>query len=228
MGPAALLLIAGAPEGMIVPSARLAGILVAALSLLVVARCGSFPEAGRSAGAWFLAASPLWIEAALGAEAHLLVGLVFLVLSRGLLPLWLRVALLGWVLGWSPWAWVSVLLLPAAKRLRGVSVVLPALVALWILNPPALLQPEAWISGMLRQAQLQGIWSSEAHFGIRQGLYPITGTLHVPGLILVALAARGWARRSRAGDLAPCICLLVLLLGLRSGYTSPAPLLILL
>jgi tetratricopeptide (TPR) repeat protein len=237
VGPAALLLLLGLPVTWMPALAHLGGILLAALAFpLLAARHGENGSRSGVAGAWFLAAAPLWAEAALAAEPHLLVGLLFLVLGRPIGNRWLRVACLGWVLGWSPWAWISVIILPLGTLLRssggrgrGPTDILLALAALWLLNPPALLDPGGWVAGMLREAQIQRVWGGGGQFGVRPGLLPLTGTLHVTGLVLLLYSGRTWARRLReGGDLAPLVGLVLLLTGARSGFADRAVLTVLL
>ncbi|MCK4303210.1 MAG: hypothetical protein KAY24_03135, partial [Candidatus Eisenbacteria sp.] len=107
VGTSALLLILGFPVAALLPLMRVTGILMGATSLLLVGRQRTRGPAGTNAGAWFLAASPLWMQAALQGNPILVVGLLFLVFAHTALPRAVQVILLGWVLGWSPWAWIA-------------------------------------------------------------------------------------------------------------------------
>ncbi|MCK4303998.1 MAG: tetratricopeptide repeat protein, partial [Candidatus Eisenbacteria sp.] len=110
---------------------------------------------------------------------------------------------------------------------QGAAVLILSLAALWVLNPLSLMDPGGWFSGMIREAHVQRLLSTQAPIGVQRGLYPITQGLHIPGLILLIVAGARWAAQCRAGNLAPLVSLVLLLLGVRSGFASDAPLLIL-
>ena len=233
LAPAALLLLLGVSPAAVLVIGRIVGIGLGAFVVAWVARPSPAGSPAPRAGGWLLAASPLWLGSAVGLDAHLFVAPIVLALSGGGLPVWLAAALLGWVLGWTPWAWVSVLLLPLGaallargRRARGTATVVLALVLLWLLNPAALMDPGGWAAGMLEGARAQDMLSSGGHFGVRPGFLPISTTFHVAGVLLLLLAARGWPQRVRRGDFAPIALLILLLIGVRSGFAREAPLLI--
>jgi tetratricopeptide (TPR) repeat protein len=214
---------------------RLFGMSVAVLAIVLLGRSGIGKDRRMSIGAWLLAASPIWIEGSLSGDPFLMVGLTFLLLSRPGVPVWLGAILLGWMLGWAPWAWVTVLLLPLggllcprARGIRAVGIVPLALLVLWVLNPPALLDAARWLTGMLWRVQTSGMGWTAPGLAAAQGLWPLTGSLHVPALILLLVAARNWPGRLRRGDAAPLAFLVAVLFCVGSGRVGTAPLLILL
>ena len=205
------------------------GLLLGGGAILALSRRGA------RIGAWFLAAAPIWMEAALAGDPGILLGVIFLLLAQRVLPLWGEALLLGWALGWSPWAWVSLLLLPLLRRrppdpgrYRGWATVALALVLLWITNPPALMNASGWGAAMLRQAQIVGGGGGATGIGLRAGVWPLWGTFHVTGLALLLMAMIRWPRRIRTGDGALLAILPPILLALRANFATLTPLLIIL
>lgn len=212
--------------------AWIAGIATALGLLLGGGTIFALSRFGARIGAYFLAVAPIWIEGALGGDPGLLLGCVFLLLARRALPLWGEALLLGWTLGWSPWAWIGLILVPilrsAASRYRGLATLALALALLWITNPPALMNATGWGAAMLRQAELVGVGRSEAGIGLQAGLWPLWGTIHIAGLALLLIAVLEWPRRIRAGDAVPLALLLPLILALRIDFATQRPLLLIL
>jgi len=227
----ALLAWMGLPAAWILGLGRATGLLTALAAVLLIARR---PGEHLAAGAWFLAASPLWITSGIQGDPLVFVGTALVMLRDRTGPPYVRAAILGWILGWSIWGWVALLLVPLGSLLRpgqrgrGVAVVLLSGVALWILNPLALIQPGAWLASMLREAELQKLWSATAHVGTQSSLTPLVRTVHVAGLALLAAGVAGWPRRIRGGDLSPVAALLTVFLAARSGFALAAPLTVLL
>jgi len=233
--PAAALLSLGLGAGAVLSAFRLVGIAVGAAAVGILLRHGDRRGLVPWAGALWLAVSPLWIEAALRADPHSAVGLTFLLAAQAATPAWLVVVATAWCLGWSPWAWLVLppvllgrLLEHSRGRWRGPAMLLLSVVALGVLNPLALLDPSGWLAGLLPSVAPGSLGAAEPGVGLRRSLFPLTGSLHVPGLLLVLVAAPGWARRCRAGDLRPLAAVVALLLALRQGFADLAPLLSLL
>ncbi len=233
--PAAVLLRLGLGAGAVLALVRLAGIAVGAAAIAVLLRRSERRGVVPWAGALWLGASPLWTEAALRGDPHGGVGLTFLLATSPAVPAWLLVAAIAWCLSWSPWAWALLppallggLLARSRGRWRGPAILLLAAAAVGIVNPVALLDPTGWLAGMLHSAGIGSAWTSGPGVGLQRSLLPVTGGLHVAGLLLVVISAWHWARRSRAGDLGPLAALLALLLALRQGFVTPAPVLALL
>jgi Flp pilus assembly protein TadD len=233
--PAAVLLRLGLRPEIVLALVRLVGLLIGAAAVMSLIRGCERRGPAPWAGAFWLAVSALWIEAALQGDPHVALGLSFLLVSRGTAPAWLLAAATAWCLGWSPWAWVALppvllgtLLDRSRARWRGPAILLVALAGLWIVHPLALLDPAGWWAGMWRAIHSDALWGSGPGVGLKRSLLPLTGSLHVSGLLLMLLAARGWARRCRSGDLAPVTVLAVLLLALRGSFASVTPVLMLL
>ncbi len=234
--PAAGLLILGLPAGGVVLVVRLAGLLLGATAVALLARDSRAQGSTLGVGALWLAVSSLWIESVLACEPYVVLGLAFLLLSRRAGPVWVQVLAAAWSLAWYPWAWIIVpplllggLLDASRPRWRGAAILLVSLAALWILNPNALLDPGGWLADMRAAAQGTGAWGGHGGgFGLRRSLLPLTGSLHVAGVLLVLAAAPGWAGRCRSGDLSPLVALGVLALAARGAFASLAPILILL
>jgi len=96
------------------------------------------------------------------------------------------------------------------------------------LNPPALLQTLEWLRALLWQARLEGVLRSGIGFGLSRDAWPLWGSLHLPGLLLLAARVPGWSRRVLAGDAAPAAFAGVVVLGTLAGFPRELPLLLLL
>lgn len=235
VAPAALLLARGVAAPDVALLFGLAALGIALLGIALVARLPGEADGIASAGAVLIASSLLWLQAMGEADPGLLLGVAFLWISRRGRPFWLVSLALAWGLGCSPWAWVTLLplvlgraLLDARARRSTLAAAVTGVVLAFALNPPALLHPLAWLRAMHWEASLSSLGTSQASFGARPALGPILGSLHIPGALLLAINAIGWPGRVRAGELSPLVFAAVILLGLPSGFASPAPLLILL
>ena len=164
IGPAAILVWAGIAPAAVLVLARLLGGAVALCGVLLVAAPARSRGKHAPLAAWLLAAAPLWVEAGLDADPLLFVGLGFFLWARGNLPSTPRVILLGWSLGWRPWAWVTLLPLAVGDFLRRdqssgrtAAVILLSLISLWLLNPPALMDPGGWARAMLHVGSIERV-----------------------------------------------------------------------
>ncbi len=185
--------------------------------------------------AWFLAVAPIWVSGAARGDAYVVLGFLFLALTRLSLPFWLRLLAISWSLSWSNWAWVSLLPLlldkssarPGQKWIAIGSIFL-AIILMWVISPTALTHPGDWFSEIVHQITSDGFWSGGAHVGTSSGLWPITGTVHFAGMILILIAVYHWTTRVRNGSITPVIFCLVLALGSRSSYAADSVLLLML
>jgi tetratricopeptide (TPR) repeat protein len=230
--PSALVLLLGGSDGLAVHLLRL-------LALACAAACisGLMPRGGARGGvlaASILASSPVLVRAILEVDAHLVPGLLLLLVGQRRLPVWVRGLGVGWALGWSPWAWIALPLAVAAgfmgpgrSRRDAAAVLILGIGLAGALWPQAIAHPAAWLEGMLRKASAEGLGGAPP-FGVRPGFWPLWNTLHVPALLLVLGEAPRWPGRIRAGDWTPLACVVVLLLALPSGFAQRAPLLLLL
>jgi len=207
------------------------GVLTLLLGALAVYRLA---RQARPLAGWLLAASPLWVESCVRGDPHVALGTLFLLLSAGRLPATAGAVGLAWALGWSPWAWVTLLLLPLGalldrgRRQRAVMVLASALVLCWALNPPASLHPARWLEALRWEGRILGLGSALVPFGTSRGGWPALGALHLPALALILWTVRGWPERARRGDFGPLAFVVGLALCLPAGLAHAAPLLILL
>jgi len=227
LGPATLLSWIGmAPEAILLLFQLLAGLSAAAALLVLGSRASG--RWNPRWGAYLMAVSPLIILAVFRADPHLLLGLLFLLLGSRTAGRALQVVLLAWGLSWSPWAW-AFLWLPAAgsllsprsdRRWDGPVLMAVSVVLMWLLNPAALMQPAAWAAGLLREARVSGLLGSGTPMGLDSGWWPLLGTVHGAGLILLLASAAGWPARLRGGDLRPLAVVAMVWLGSRSGFAG--------
>jgi len=228
-----LFLLAGIGESLALSLVRIWTIICGAgvVYLLAHQHLGS----GRfdRAAAWFLAVSPVWALGAANGDPYIILGGLFLLLSRFRLPIWLRVILVAWAISWSNWAWISLLILlldrsnkSSESKIGKVGQILLAIIFLWIISPMALFKPMVWLSEIQQQILNDGFWSSGAHVGTGTGWRPITGTFHFAGLGLLLISSYHWMKRVRQLELAPIVFILVLALGSRSSYTADSALLL--
>lgn len=213
----------------------LASALALAIGGLAVVKLARDRAGGaHPAAAWLLAASPLWVESCLRGDLLVGLGAIFLLMSGGALPAAVAALALAWSLGWSPWAWATLLLLPLGalldreRRKTAIMILASALVLAWALDPPASLQPAAWLEAIRWQGRIQGFGSALVPFGASGGGWPALGAFHLPALALILWTARGWPERARRGDFGPLAFVTALLLALPAGISHTAPLLILL
>ena len=229
---AAALLRLGLGEPIVAALFRVLGVALGALAVLGLAR--SRREGAHPISAWLLAASPLWVESCVRGDPHVALGAIFLSLGAVILPPAVAALALAWALGWSPWAWATLLLLPVGmlldreRRKRAFALLASGIVLLWVLDPPAALHPTRWLAAILQQGSVAGFGSGLVPFGAARGGWPALGALHLPALGLLLWAARSWPERARRGDFAPLACVSAVALGMPSGLTYAAPLLILL
>lgn len=236
VGLSLLLLRAGVPPAWVARGAQALAFAAAAVALGLLGFGQGRGGSGRGlVAAFLLAASPVFLEGVRAASPELLLGAGFLALATRAGPGWAQGALLAWGLGWSPWAYLTLLPLAAWRAVAGGTRRGDALLALgvglggaFLLNPEALMHPVAWARGLVWQGALEGIGRGGLGFALARGLWPLWGTLHLAGLALVAAQAGSWPRRLRAGEAAPLVLLAVVILGLVSGCPHDAPLLILL
>ncbi len=245
--PAVLLLLLGCSPPLVAALMAIVGLALGAAAVFLLAtapRSGAAPSPAAdsprgggpswTAGLW-LAASPIWGEAALACDPHLWAGLAWIVLAGRRGRAWLQVVLLGGALAYLPWAWVGLVPLCAGSllgrggpRWRGPALLLISLAALWVLNPLGLLDPSGWMGAMLRDARLDQVWAVQTHVGLRRTWLPLTGSVHVAGLALLFVAMPAWARRIRRGDFSPLAAAMVALLAARGGFATLAPVVMLL
>jgi tetratricopeptide (TPR) repeat protein len=231
VAPGALLLRIGLSPTALGVLTRILGLGLGALAVALLARRARGPGAGVSA--WLLAASPLWIEACARGDPAVALGLGFVALGGRLIPA-AAALVLGWALAWSPWAWVTLLLVPVGWLLRperrraAVAILASALVLVFLLDPPAALNPAAWWSAMRWQGRIEGLASGFSPFGTSHAAWPAIGALHLPALALLLLAAREWPGRARQGDFAPLGFAAAIVLALPAGLSRATPLLIVL
>jgi tetratricopeptide (TPR) repeat protein len=230
VAPGALLLRLGLAPSALGALARIVGFGVGAAAIALLARRRR--EGAATVSAWLLAVSPLWVEACVRGEPAVALGLIFAAFGAGALGAAGVALLLGWALGWSPWSWVTLLVIPAgwllipARRARAAAILAASLVLALLLDPPAALHPAGWLSGLRWQGRLDGLASAFAPFGTMRGVWPALGALHLPALAFLVVAARRWPGRVRRGDFAPIGFLAAVGLGLPGGLSHAAPLLI--
>ncbi len=193
---------------------------------------GSNGKASAGWGTLLLAAAPLTTLAALRADPHLALGLVFLGLGSNqvLRSNWGRgalVLLLAWGLSWSPWAWLflwlpltGTLMRSGGRRLEGPALMLISAVLVWLLHPAALMRPGDWVAGLLREMRVSGLGPVGMPMGLEAGWWPLVGSVHVVGLALLVAAAATWPARLRAGDFRPLAAVAAVVVGLRSGFVG--------
>jgi tetratricopeptide (TPR) repeat protein len=235
VGPAALAMRVGLPAGATRLLARLAALLAGLCALAVIMKRSATGSGGRWISAFMLAASPIWLRAVLEGDPGVLLGLAVLLIGDGLLPAWLSGIALAWALGWSPWAWVTLLpialarcLDPRVERRGAIAAVAIGVLLFACLNPPGLLHPVRWLEAMRWAGRLSSLGVGRTSFAVATGLWPLLGSLHVAGAMLLVPAALHWPRRMRAGDLRPLVFVASLLLALPSGFASATPILIVL
>lgn len=230
--PSALLLLLGGSAGLAARFLQLLTFACAAACVRALMSRGG--TRGGVLAACILAGSPVLVRAVLEVDAHLVPGLLFLLVGQRRLPAWVRGVGVGWALGWSPWAWIGLpvaiaggFMGPARSRRDAAAVLILGIGLAGALWPQAVAHPADWLEGMLRKASAEGLGGAPP-FGVRLGFWPLWNTLHLPALLLVLGGAPGWPRRIRAGDWTPLACVIILLLALPSGFAQRAPLLLLL
>jgi tetratricopeptide (TPR) repeat protein len=233
VGPAAIAMRLGLSASATRYLVRIAALLAGLAALVIILTRRKNGRGGRWLSAFMLAVSPIWLRAMLEGDPGVALGLAVLLIGDGLLPAWVSGLLLAWALGWSPWAWVTLLPIALARSLdrrverRGaITTVAIGVLLFACFNPPGLMHPLRWLEAMRWEGRLSGLGVAQMTFGVAAGIWPLIGSLHVAGTALLVPAAAGWPRRMRAGDLRPLVFVASMLLALPCGFASVTPILL--